>query len=85
MAIYFYFGLSIRTLEVTVTSIVKFLITCLVSEILKDKCTGLVICHVGFLKKSMMSQQGKILFSKTQLVNLFNVKSVWICMHTLRE
>ena len=40
MAIYFYSGLSIRTLEVTVTPIV--------SEILKDECTGLVICHVGY-------------------------------------
>ena len=37
MAIYSYFGLSIRTFEVTIISIVKFLITCLVSEILKDK------------------------------------------------
>ena len=36
MAIYFYFGLSIRTFEVTIITAVKFLI-CLVSEILKDK------------------------------------------------
>ena len=40
MAVYLYFGLSIRIFEVTVISVisvVKFLITCSVSEILKDK------------------------------------------------
>ena len=36
-AIYFFTGLLIRTFKVTVTSVVNFLITCLVSEILKDK------------------------------------------------
>ena len=33
----FYFGSSITIFEVTTISVVKFLITCLVSEILKDK------------------------------------------------
>ena len=33
----FFIGLLIRTFKVTVTSVVNFLITCLVSEILKGK------------------------------------------------
>ena len=38
MAIYFYFGLLIKkTLEVTIISVVKFLRTRLVSEILYDE------------------------------------------------
>ena len=37
MAIYFHFSLSTRTFKVTITSAFKFSITCLVSEILKDK------------------------------------------------
>ena len=37
MAIYLYFGLLIRTFEVTIISIVKFLRTRLVSEILCDE------------------------------------------------
>ena len=36
------FDLSIRTFEITVISVVKFLITCLVAEILKDKDTTIV-------------------------------------------
>ena len=34
---HFFTGLLIRTFKITVTSVVNFLITCLVSEILKDK------------------------------------------------
>ena len=37
MGVYFIFGLSIRTVEIIVISVVKFFVTCLVSEILKDK------------------------------------------------
>ena len=37
MAIYLYFGLLIRTFEITIISIVKFLRTRLVSEILYDE------------------------------------------------
>ena len=37
VAIYFHFSLSTRTFKVTITSAFKFSITCLVSEILKDK------------------------------------------------
>lgn len=36
IAIYFHFGLSINTFEVTVIIVVIFLITCVVSEILKE-------------------------------------------------
>ena len=36
------FGLSIRTFEITGISVVKFLITCLVAELLKDKDTTIV-------------------------------------------
>ena len=36
MAIYFYFGLSTRTFEVIITPVVKFVVTCSVSEILED-------------------------------------------------
>ena len=50
-AVYFLFGLSIL-----VISIVKFLITCLVCEILKDKKEKtLVLCHFGYSKKPMTS------------------------------
>ena len=37
MAIYFDFDLSITTFEVTTIFVVTFLLTCSVSEILKDK------------------------------------------------
>ena len=75
MAIYFHFSLSTRTFKVTITSAFKFSITCLVSELLKDKKTKtLVIRHLGYAKKSMTSQQGKILFLKKQLANMFDVK-----------
>ena len=37
MAIYFYFGLLIRSFEITIISVAKFLRTGLVSEILYDK------------------------------------------------
>ena len=75
MAIYFHFSLSTRTFKVTITSAFKFLITCLVSEILKDKKRQtLVIRYLGYSKKSMTSQQGKILFLKKQLANMFDVK-----------
>ena len=36
MAIYFYFGLSTRTFEVILIPVVKFVVTCSVSEILED-------------------------------------------------
>ena len=65
MAIYFNFRLSIRTFEVTIISVVKSLIKCLVSEILKDEKGqrhAIVIRHLGYSKKSMTSHQGKILF-----------------------
>ena len=54
-------------------SVVKFLITCLVSEILKDKkkTKNLVVCQLGYSKKSTTSQQGKILFLKKQLAKTF--------------
>ena len=64
MGIYCYFSLSTRTFKVTISGF-KFLITCLVSEIFKDKKDK---------KKSMTSQQGKILFLKKQLANMFDVK-----------
>ena len=47
----FYFGLLIRTFEVTIMSMVKFLITWLVSEILKDEKKTLVIRHLGYSKR----------------------------------
>ena len=76
MAIYFHFSLSTKTFKVTITSAFKFSITCLVSEILKDKkrAKTLVIRHLGYSKKSMTSQQGKILFLKKQLANMFDVE-----------
>ena len=75
MAVYFHFSLSTRTFKVTITSAFKFSITCLVSEILKDKKRQTpVIRHLGYSKKSMTSQQGKILFLKKQLANMFDVK-----------
>ena len=53
MAVYLYFGLSIRIFEVTVISVisvVKFLITCSVSEILKDKKKEKDTSHLGCSK-----------------------------------
>ena len=54
----------------------KFLMTCLVSEISKGKKTTntLVVRHLGYLRKSVTSQHGKILFSKKQLTNILIVK-----------
>ena len=49
----------------------------IVSEILKDEKGqrhAIVIRHLGYSKKSMTSQQGKILFLKKQLANIFNVQ-----------
>ena len=40
MAVYFFFGLSVRTFEVIVISFAKFLIACLVYEIWKANDTG---------------------------------------------
>ena len=51
MAIYFNFRLSIRTSEVTIIFVVKSLIKCLVSEILKDEKGqrhAIVIRHLGY-------------------------------------
>ena len=59
MAIYFYFGLSTRTFEVIIIPVVKFLVTCSVSEILediKDKDTSHSPSWI--FKKSMTSQPG---------------------------
>ena len=55
---YFLFDLSIRTLEVTIIS-VNFLITCSVSEILKDKDSSHPPSWI--FKKSMTSRAGEIL------------------------
>ena len=48
MASYFYFGLLLRTFQSTVISVAKFLMTCLVSEISKDKKDKVI-----FLKKQL--------------------------------
>ena len=37
MATYFLIGLSLRTIEITLKSVFKFLIACLAFEILKDE------------------------------------------------
>ena len=71
MAKYFYFGLSTTAFEVTAISVVKFLITCLVSK-LKDKDNSHPPSWI--LKKSMTSPQGKIVFLQKQLANIFDVK-----------
>ena len=55
-AIIFVFGSWITSFEVTIIYVVKFLITCLVSEILKDindKDTIVIRDH-GYSKKSMI-------------------------------
>ena len=57
--VYFYFGLSTRTFEVIIIPVVKFLVTCSVSEILediKDKDTSHPPSWI--FKKSMTSQPG---------------------------
>ena len=60
MAIYtFFIGLSRRTCEEIPKSIVEFLVTCLVSEILKDEDTTKTLAIPSWIfKKSMMSQAG---------------------------
>ena len=40
----------------------------------QKKTKTLVIRHLGYSKKSMTSQQGKIRFLKKQLANMFDVK-----------
>ena len=59
MATYFLFDLSIRTLEVTIIS-VNFLMTCLVSEILKYKDTSHPPSWI--FKKFMSSRAGAYFF-----------------------
>ena len=56
MAIFFLFDLSIRILGVTIISVVNVLITCLVSEILKDKDTSYPPSWI--FNKSMSSPAG---------------------------
>ena len=65
MVIYFFFGLWIKTFEVNTISVVIFLITCLIFETLKNKkkTKTLVIHYLRYSKKSMTSQQSKIIFS----------------------
>ena len=65
MAIYI-LGLSIRAFEVTVITIAKFLITCFVSEILKDKDTGSPLTWIFKNPRRNNSQTGKFLFVKKQ-------------------
>ena len=72
MVVYFLFGLSIRALEVTAICVVKFLITCLVSEILKNKAgTIKTASHPPswILKKSMTSQGEN--FSLQEAISLY--------------
>ena len=64
-----------RSFEVTIISVVKFLITCFVSDILKDiKYKDNSNLPSWLFKKSMTSQQGKILLLIKQLANTFNIK-----------
>ena len=67
MAIYFYFGISIRTFEVSVIPVVQFLITCLVSGISKIPIiqlfqmflwisqTRTIYCHIPLSTKNRNS------------------------------
>ena len=56
MAIYFLIGLSLRTIEITLKSVFKFLIACLAPEIFKDKEISRPSSWI--FKKSMTSQAG---------------------------
>ena len=60
MAIYFLVGLLLRTIEITLQSVAKFLVACLLSEILQDKdmTVRLAVRHLGYSKKPMTSQPG---------------------------
>ena len=61
-AIHFIFGLSIRTVEVIVISVVKFFVTCLVSEILKAYDTSRPPFCFIIRSILMTSQQGRLCF-----------------------
>ena len=67
MEISFYFDLWIRIFEVIIIFIVKFLIKCLISEILKDKDTS-------YLSSTKIHDvtTGLNLFLNKQLANVFN-------------
>ena len=63
MAIYFHFSVLIRTFAVTVISVVKFLITCLISEISKAKTFKETSHPPSWIFKNIItSLQGKIFF-----------------------
>ena len=67
-----FYGLSRRTLEVSVIPVVNCLITVFVSEILKYK--ALAIRHLGCSKNARRRKEEKCTFFKEQLTNMFNVK-----------
>ena len=76
MAIYFHFSVLIRTFAVTVISVVKFLITCLISEISKAKTfrKKLVIRHLGYSKILLRHYRVKFFSLTKELAKMFNVK-----------
>ena len=69
----FFIGVLIRTFEISVISVINFLIRCLVSEIVKDKVPRHPPSWI--FKKSMTSQPGKLTFLlKKQLTSKSNVE-----------
>ena len=75
MAIYFHFSVLIRTFAVTVISVVKFLITCLIFEISKAKTFKDASHPPSWIFKNIIASQQVNFFSlKKELANMFNVK-----------
>ena len=85
MAIHVLTGLLLRTIEITLKSVVECLVGCLVSEILKDKdmTKRLAERHRGYSNNPWRHKQGKIRFLKEHVGKMYKVKVSWICMYIL--
>ena len=80
MAIYFFNGLLLRTIEITLESVVKFLVACLVSEILldKDMTMRLAARHLGY--SFDVTTRVNFVFFKEHIGKMCKVENSWICI-----
>ena len=85
MALYFLIGLWLRTIEISLKSVFKFLIACLSLEILKDKdmTQRQAVRHLGYSKTSDATTRVKFVYFKEHIGKMCNVENCWICMYVL--
>ena len=84
MAIYFLFGLSLRTIEITLKSAFKCLIACLAFETFKDKDgqRDKPSAILDIQKIHDVTSRVKFVSLKEHIGKMCNVKN-WICMSAL--